>query len=132
MGALWVCGALCVARLMRPPPPRGAPTLAPSHAPARLPHHAARTQLHTVCEEAKCPNMGECWGGDKDGHGATATIMLMGDTCTRGCKFCAVKTSRAPPPLDPEEPAKVASAIAGAGGEGAGVARACMAHAAVA
>lgn len=56
-------------------------------------------KLHTVCEEARCPNMGECWGGG-DGHTATATIMLMGDTCTRGCRFCAVKTSRAPPPLD--------------------------------
>ncbi|DBA01605.1 TPA: hypothetical protein N0F65_011361 [Lagenidium giganteum] len=67
--------------------------------------------LATVCEEAKCPNIGECWGGGKDGV-ATATIMLMGDTCTRGCSFCAVKTSKKPAPLDPEEPAKVASAIA--------------------
>jgi lipoate synthase len=50
-------------------------------------------KLHTVCEEARCPNIGECWGGG-DGHTATATIMLMGDTCTRGCRFCAVKTSR--------------------------------------
>ena len=58
--------------------------------------------LHTVCEEAGCPNIGECWGGGED-HSATATIMLMGDTCTRGCRFCAVKTSRAPPPLDPDE-----------------------------
>ncbi|KAG5185126.1 hypothetical protein JKP88DRAFT_208059 [Tribonema minus] len=66
--------------------------------------------LATVCEEAKCPNIGECWGG-KEGT-ATATIMIMGDTCTRGCSFCAVKTSRAPPPLDPEEPEKVAKAIA--------------------
>eukprot|EP00210_Caulerpa_lentillifera_P003489 g3329.t1 len=66
--------------------------------------------LNTVCEEAKCPNVGECWGGG-DGHTATATIMLMGDTCTRGCQFCAVKTSRAPPPLDPEEPENVAEAI---------------------
>lgn len=68
-------------------------------------------KLHTVCEEAKCPNIGECWGGG-DGHTATATIMLMGDTCTRGCRFCAVKTSRAPPPLDPEEPENVSRAIA--------------------
>lgn len=67
--------------------------------------------LSTVCEEAKCPNIGECWGG-KDGHAATATIMLMGDTCTRGCRFCAVKTSRAPPPLDPNEPENTAKAIA--------------------
>jgi lipoate synthase len=65
--------------------------------------------LATVCEEARCPNIGECWGG-KEGT-ATATIMLMGDTCTRGCRFCAVKTSRTPPPLDPKEPEKVATAI---------------------
>lgn len=67
--------------------------------------------LATVCEEAKCPNIGECWGGGDDGT-ATATIMIMGDTCTRGCSFCAVKTSRTPPPLDPEEPTKVAEAVA--------------------
>ena len=67
--------------------------------------------LATVCEEARCPNIGECWGGGEDGT-ATATIMIMGDTCTRGCRFCSVKTSKAPPPLDPEEPEKVASAIA--------------------
>ena len=71
--------------------------------------------LATVCEEAKCPNIGECWGGGdtSDGHAstATATIMIMGDTCTRGCSFCSVKTSRAPPPLDVEEPEKVAEAI---------------------
>ncbi|CAM9670208.1 unnamed protein product [Ectocarpus sp. 12 AP-2014] len=65
--------------------------------------------LATVCEEAKCPNIGECWGG-ADGT-ATATIMIMGDTCTRGCSFCAVKTSRAPPPLDADEPEKVAKAV---------------------
>lgn len=68
-------------------------------------------KLATVCEEAKCPNIGECWGGE-DGHTATATIMLMGDTCTRGCRFCAVKTSRAPPPLDPHEPENTAKAVA--------------------
>uniref|UniRef100_A0A7S1ZNM9 Lipoyl synthase, mitochondrial n=1 Tax=Trieres chinensis TaxID=1514140 RepID=A0A7S1ZNM9_TRICV len=67
--------------------------------------------LATVCEEAKCPNIGECWGGGEDST-ATATIMIMGDTCTRGCSFCAVKTSRAPPPLDPDEPEKVATAVA--------------------
>ncbi|KAF8922424.1 hypothetical protein CPB85DRAFT_1372080 [Mucidula mucida] len=69
--------------------------------------------LHTVCEEARCPNIGECWSS-KDGEGrssATATIMLMGDTCTRGCRFCSVKTSRAPPPLDPHEPEHTAEAI---------------------
>jgi len=65
--------------------------------------------LVTVCEEAKCPNIGECWGG-KSGT-ATATIMLMGDTCTRGCKFCHIKTAKAPPPVDAGEPRKVAEAI---------------------
>ena len=70
--------------------------------------------LATVCEEARCPNIGECWGGggDKDQTTATATIMIMGDTCTRGCRFCSVATSKAPPPLDPNEPHKVATAIA--------------------
>ena len=66
-------------------------------------------KLATVCEEARCPNIGECWGG-KEGT-ATATIMIMGDTCTRGCRFCAVKTSRAPPPLDPEEPENISEAV---------------------
>ncbi|KAL5535632.1 hypothetical protein ACEPAF_3726 [Sanghuangporus sanghuang] len=73
--------------------------------------------LHTVCEEARCPNIGDCWGG-KEGasevegkRAATATIMLMGDTCTRGCRFCSIKTSRAPPPLDPHEPENTAEAI---------------------
>ena len=45
-------------------------------------------KLHTVCEEARCPNLGECWGGG-DGGMATATIMIMGDTCTRGCRYVA-------------------------------------------
>lgn len=67
--------------------------------------------LSTVCEEARCPNIGECWGGKNDAP-ATATIMLMGDTCTRACRFCAVKTANAPPPLDAEEPRKVADAVA--------------------
>jgi len=67
--------------------------------------------LHTVCEEARCPNIGECWGGT-DKSKATATIMLMGDTCTRGCRFCSVKTSRKPGPLDPHEPENTAVAIA--------------------
>ncbi|KAL0839933.1 hypothetical protein ABMA28_016549 [Loxostege sticticalis] len=67
-------------------------------------------KLSTVCEEARCPNIGECWSGGKHGT-STATIMLMGDTCTRGCMFCSVKTSRAPPPLDPDEPRNTALAI---------------------
>ncbi|KAI0348680.1 Lipoyl synthase [Trametopsis cervina] len=74
-------------------------------------------KLHTVCEEARCPNIGDCWGGkegatEEEGRrAATATIMLMGDTCTRGCRFCSVKTSKAPPPLDPHEPENTAEAI---------------------
>jgi lipoyl synthase len=66
-------------------------------------------KLATVCEEAKCPNIGECWGGAKGT--ATATIMIMGEECTRGCSFCSVKTSRKPAPLDPNEPENVAEAI---------------------
>lgn len=62
-------------------------------------------KLHTVCEEARCPNVAECWGG------GTATIMLMGDTCTRGCKFCHVKTGNPKQVLDPDEPEKVARAL---------------------
>ncbi|KAF2109584.1 Lipoic acid synthetase-like protein [Lophiotrema nucula] len=66
--------------------------------------------LSTVCEEARCPNIGDCWGGSSK-SAATATIMAMGDTCTRGCRFCAVKTSKTPPPLDPHEPENTAEAL---------------------
>ncbi len=62
-------------------------------------------ELTTVCEEASCPNMGECW---EQGH---ATMMIMGDTCTRGCTFCNVATGR-PEALDPFEPGRVAKAVA--------------------
>jgi lipoic acid synthetase len=65
----------------------------------------AGLRLHTVCAEAHCPNVGECWGG------GTATVMLMGDTCTRGCRFCNVKTAPRPPALDPDEPRHVADAV---------------------
>ena len=61
--------------------------------------------LHTVCQEARCPNIGECWG-----H-RTATFMLLGDTCTRNCGFCAVTHGR-PRAVDPGEPLRVASAVA--------------------
>ncbi|GAB4154519.1 MAG: lipoyl synthase [Planctomycetota bacterium] len=66
-------------------------------------------RLHTVCEEARCPNQGECWAG------GTATFMVLGDTCTRGCRFCAVKTHARGNPVDPEEPAEVAEACAAMG-----------------
>lgn len=62
--------------------------------------------LHTVCEEANCPNVAECWGG------GTATFMLMGDTCTRGCRFCMVKSGNPHGELDVSEPLKVAKTIA--------------------
>ncbi len=66
----------------------------------------ARRGLHTVCEEARCPNIGECWAG------GTATFMLMGDTCTRGCRFCAVKSGNPRGVLDHDEPANVALSVA--------------------
>ncbi|MBK9294268.1 MAG: lipoyl synthase [Oligoflexia bacterium] len=61
--------------------------------------------LYTVCEEARCPNIGECWAG------GTATFMLLGDVCTRGCKFCAIKTGNPRGVVDKDEPQKVAQAI---------------------
>jgi lipoic acid synthetase len=64
--------------------------------------------LHTVCEEARCPNLAECWG-----H-RTATFMLLGDTCTRNCGFCAVRHGR-PLVVDSEEPQRVAEAVAALG-----------------
>jgi lipoic acid synthetase len=66
---------------------------------------AANLNLSTVCEEANCPNIGECW------NGGTATFMLMGDTCTRGCRFCSVKSAKNPGVLDPEEPKKLAETV---------------------
>ena len=69
------------------------------------PADRARNGLHTVCEEAGCPNIGECW---EKKH---ATFMIMGDTCTRACAFCNVKTGL-PAPLDAEEPVHVAEATA--------------------
>jgi len=65
-------------------------------------------RLHTVCEEALCPNRGHCWS-----HGR-ATILILGDRCTRSCRFCNVD-KRAVPPPDPDEPARVAAAVAASG-----------------
>jgi lipoic acid synthetase len=62
-------------------------------------------KLATVCEEAKCPNIGECWATN------TATFMLMGDTCTRACRFCHIKTASHPPPINPDEAKHVAESI---------------------
>ena len=76
----------------------------------KLKEDVKELKLSTVCEEAKCPNIGECWGGG-DKSKATATIMLLGDTCTRGCRFCSVKTNRKPAAPDPMEPENTAEAI---------------------
>lgn len=74
----------------------------------RLREAIHRAGLHTVCEEALCPNRGECWG---KGH---ATLMILGDTCSRSCRFCNV-SDRTPEAPDPEEPGKVAAIIRQAG-----------------
>ena len=63
-------------------------------------------RLHTVCEEARCPNLGECW------NRGTATFMILGSVCTRACRFCAVATGLPSLPPDPDEPRRVAEAIA--------------------
>jgi lipoic acid synthetase len=63
-------------------------------------------ELHTVCEEAHCPNLGECW------NRGTATFMILGDVCTRACGFCAVRTGLPGRPPDPDEPRRVADAVA--------------------
>ena len=69
---------------------------------ARLKEASRSRGLSTVCEEARCPNLAECWGG------GTATFMVMGDTCTRGCRFCSVGTNVKPPVPDINEPSKLA------------------------
>ena len=92
-------------------PPRRLPSWIRTRVPggeryARLKTLLRERGLATVCEEAHCPNMGECWGG------GTATVMLLGETCTRGCRFCAVSTAKTPPPPDPDEPEKLATLVA--------------------
>jgi len=76
----------------------------PEEMVVHLRHMMRSKALHTVCEEARCPNMGECWGS------GTATFLMMGDTCTRGCRFCDVQTGK-PLPLDWLEPERVARAV---------------------
>ena len=63
------------------------------------------TTLHTVCEEARCPNLHDCWAR------GTATFMIAGKECTRGCRFCSVETLRNPEPPDPDEPEHLAAAV---------------------
>src|SRR3990172_1374230 len=91
------------------PGPGGRPPRRKVRAPAgetyeRLRDMMRSKSLHTVCEEARCPNLGECWGA------GTATFLLMGDTFTRSCGFCDIKTGR-PQPLDWLEPERVARAV---------------------
>lgn len=106
-----------------PTPPPAEPAL-PARKPAwlkvplpggegygRLKSLARELKLHTVCEEARCPNVGECWAG---GH-ATMTLMVLGDECTRMCRFCAVKTNHAPGRPDSDEPRNVGKAVAAMG-----------------
>jgi lipoyl synthase len=89
----------------RPPKPDWLKVRAPgSPSYLRLKGVLRDLNLHTVCEEAQCPNIGECW------HHGTATFMILGDVCTRACAYCAVSHGR-PHPLDPAEPARVADAI---------------------
>ncbi len=70
----------------------------------RLKRLMREKNLHTVCEEARCPNIGECWGNK------TATFLILGDTCTRGCRFCAIDKGK-PLTLDPDEPRNVALTV---------------------
>lgn len=84
-------------RWLKVPLPAGATT-------ARLRNTLREHGLHTVCEEARCPNLGECWAG------GTATFMVLGEICTRGCRFCAVQTGRRGAAVDEDEPRKVAEA----------------------
>ncbi|MES1902131.1 MAG: hypothetical protein MHPSP_000580 [Paramarteilia canceri] len=86
---------------MKSPPPMGKKYF-------QLKNQLKKLNLSTVCQETKCPNIGECWG---DNTSTTATIMIMGDLCTRACRFCSIKTARIPKPLDLDEPLKTALAI---------------------
>ena len=92
------------------PPAVGRPALPPwlkvslptGPAVARLKEASRSRGLATVCEQARCPNLAECWGG------GTATFMVMGEICTRGCRFCSVGTAVKPPPPDAGEPSRLA------------------------
>src|SRR5437667_32658 len=89
----------------RPPKPEWLKVRAPgSPSYLRLKRLMRDLHLHTVCEEAQCPNIGECW------HHGTATFMILGGVCTRACSYCAVAHGR-PAPLDVDEPVRVANAI---------------------
>lgn len=108
---------VCIDLVPTPPPPHSMGQLTRGRRPEWLRVRSADSpryrelkelfrgqSLHTVCEEAMCPNIGECWGR------GTATFLLMGDTCTRSCGFCKIKTGR-PAALDPEEPRRVGESV---------------------
>jgi lipoic acid synthetase len=95
---------------LKPRKPRRLPSWIRTRPPgggeyARLKGLLRERKLATVCEEARCPNVAECWAQ------GTATVMLLGDVCTRGCRFCAVKTMKTPPPPDPDEPEHLATMV---------------------
>src|SRR5262245_23598477 len=99
--------------VLQGPPPAGPPARHPPWIKVRAPRGERYERLkrilrghrlHTVCEEAECPNVGECWG-----HG-TATFLLLGDICTRGCRFCAVGKGKPGAP-DPAEPESIAAVV---------------------
>jgi lipoic acid synthetase len=96
--------------LIAPQPPRKPPWLKVALPGGRtyldLREKLRGLDLHTVCQEAMCPNIGECWGA------GTATIMILGDVCTRGCRFCNVKTGNPRGEVDWLEPKRVAEAVA--------------------
>jgi lipoic acid synthetase len=96
--------------LISPQPPRKPPwlkvQLPRGEAYETVKSNVRRLELNTVCQEAMCPNLGECWGA------GTATIMILGDTCTRGCHFCNVKTGSPKGEVDWLEPKRVAEAVA--------------------
>ncbi len=97
--------------LISPEPPRRKPEWLKVRLPSgenyeHVKDEVKRLDLHTVCQEAMCPNIGECWGA------GTATIMILGDTCTRGCHFCNVKTGSPKGEVDWLEPKRVAKAVA--------------------
>ena len=97
-------GPLTAAPLIRPPWIKARAPMGERY--DRLQTLMRDLSLHTVCEEARCPNIGECWTR------GTATFMILGDVCTRACGFCAVKTGLPRLPPDPGEPARVADAVA--------------------
>jgi lipoic acid synthetase len=100
---------ISVAETLAPARPQRRPEWIKVRAPSgesyeRVRHLMRAKTLHTVCEEAMCPNIGECWGS------GTATFLMLGDVCTRSCGFCDIKTGR-PAPLDWDEPQRVAEAV---------------------